>query len=247
MSIDVQMNLRTRKLGILIKDARLSGNKSLKECAEALGITSGIFKAYEEGRKAPSLPELEILAYYLDLPLAHFWSNDVVSDNSSPLSSMNLQVLVGIRHRMIGALLRKQRMESGTSIKVLSKQSGISTSRLNAYELGDSPVPVPVLEGLMSILDGRIESMFDNSGPVGKRLVEKKVVQEFLQLPPELQSFVCKPVNQPYLELAMSLSGFSTEKSPLVAKTRTQPINGGSGGHARTDFIWPFCSITKYG
>jgi len=219
MSIEVQVNLRTRKLGILIKGARLSVNKSLKECAEAMGITSGIFKAYEEGRKAPSLPELEILAYYLDLPLAHFWGSDVVSDKSSPLSSNNLQVLVGIRQRMIGALLRKQRMESGTSINVLSKQSGISTSRLNAYELGNSPVPVPVLEGLMSILDGRIENMFDNSGPVGKSLVEKKVIQEFLQLSPELQAFVCKPINQPYLELAMSLSGLPTEKLRSVAES----------------------------
>jgi len=168
MSMDVRVNLRTRKLGILIKDARLSANKSLKECAQAMGITTGIFKAYEEGRRSPSLPELEILAFYFDLPLEHFWSNDVVSDNASPLSSINLQSLVGIRQRMIGALLRKQRLESGTSIKTLSKQSGISTSRLNAYELGESPVPLPVLEGLMSIMDGRIESLFDNSGPVGQ-------------------------------------------------------------------------------
>jgi transcriptional regulator with XRE-family HTH domain len=219
MGIDVQVNLRTRKLGILIKDARLSVNKSLKECAQAIGITPGILNAYEAGRRAPSLPELETLAYYFDLPLAHFWSNDFVSDNASPLSSINLQALVGIRQRMIGALLRKQRLESGTSIKALSKQSGISTSRLNAYELGESPVPVPVLEGLMSILDGRIESLFDNSGPVGQWLVEKKVIHEFLQLPPDLRAFVCKPVNQPYLELALSLSGLSTEKLRSVAES----------------------------
>lgn len=219
MSIDVQVNLRTKKLGILLKDARLSKNKSLKECAQAMGITSGIFKAYEEGRRAPSLPELEILTYYLDLPLAHFWSDDILSDTASPMSSINQQALVGIRQRMIGALLRKQRLDSGTSLKTLSTQSGISTSRLNAYELGESPVPVPVLEGLMSIMDGRIESLFDNSGPVGQWMSEKKIIQEFLHLPSELQSFVCKPVNQPYIELALSLSGLSTEKLRSVAES----------------------------
>jgi transcriptional regulator with XRE-family HTH domain len=219
MSMEAKVNLRTRKLGILIKDARLSVNKSLKECAQAIGITTGILTAYEEGRRAPSLPELEILAYYLNLPLAHFWSNDVVSDNASPLSTVNLKVLVGIRQRIIGALLRKQRTESGTSIKVLSKQSGISASRLKAYEVGESPIPVPILEGLMSILDARIESMFDQTGPVGQWLVEKKITQDFLQLPPELQAFVCKPVNQPYIELALSLSGLSTEKLRSVAES----------------------------
>lgn len=218
MNMDVQVNLRTRKLGILIKDARLSVNKTLKECAHAVGITTGILKAYEEGRRAPSLPELEILAYYFNLPMGHFWSNDVVSDNTSPIQSINLQALIGIRQRMIGAMLRKQRMESGTTIKALSKLSGISTSRLTAYELGETAVPVPVLEGLMSILDANIENLFDHSGPVGKWLGEKKVIQEFLQLPPELQEFVCKPVNQPYLELAISLSGLSTEKLRSVAE-----------------------------
>ena len=219
MSMDVKVNLRTKKLGILIKDARLSKNKTMKECAQAMDITTGVFKAYEEGRKSPSLPDLEILAFYMNLPLDHFWSTDVVSDNASPLGSINIHALVGIRQRMIGALLRKQRIDSGTSIKALSKQSGISTSRLSAYELGDSPIPVPILEELMSILDGRIESMYDQSGPVGKWLEEKKVIQEFLQLPPELQSFVCNPVNQPYLELALSLSGLSPDKLRSVAES----------------------------
>jgi transcriptional regulator with XRE-family HTH domain len=219
MSIDVRVNLRTRKLGILIKDARVSVNKSLNECAQAMGINTEILKEYEEGRKAPSLPELEILAYYLDLPLEHFWSSKVVSNNASPLSSINQTVLVGVRQRMIGALLRKQRLESGTSIDALSKQSGISTSSLNAYELGESPIPVPVLESLMVILGGSIESLFDNSGPVGKWIMEKKMIQEFLQLPPEIQAFVCKPVNQPYIKLALSLSSLSNEKLRSVAES----------------------------
>jgi transcriptional regulator with XRE-family HTH domain len=184
-----------------------------------MGITPGILRAYEEGRKAPSLPELEVLAFYLNLPLAHFWSSDVISDNTSPLESINLQALVGIRQRMIGALLRKQRLEAGVSLKSLSEQSGTSTSRLKAYELGESSIPVPVLEGLMSILDARIESLFDNKGPIGQWLVEKKAIQEFLQLPPDLQTFVCKPVNRPYLELALSLSGLSTEKLRSVAES----------------------------
>jgi hypothetical protein len=50
-------------------------------------------------------------------------------------------------------------------------------------------------------------------------LVEQKVLQDFLQLPPELQSFVCKPVNQPYLELALSLSGLSKERLRFVAES----------------------------
>jgi hypothetical protein len=78
---------------------------------------------------------------------------------------------------------------------------------------------VTVLESLMTILGGSIESLFDNSGPVGKWIMEKKMIQEFLQLPPEIQAFVCKPVNQPYIKLALSLSSLSNEKLRSVAES----------------------------
>jgi len=219
MSIDIQVNLRTRKMGVLIKDARLAAHKSTPECAEAMGITVGIFRSFEEGRRAPSLPELEVLAFFLNLPMSHFWGNDMVSEHDSPLKTINLPILIGVRQRMIGALLRKQRLETGVSLKSLSEQSGIPASRLKVYELGESPIPAPVLEGLLSLLDERIETLYDQTGPIGQWLVQRRVIQEFLELSPELQSFVCKPVNRPYIELALSLSGLSTEKLRSVAET----------------------------
>ncbi len=49
-------------------------------------------------------------------------------------------------------------------------------------------------------------------------MIQQKAVQDFLQLPPELQNFVSKPVNRPYLELAMKLSSMSTDKLRSVAE-----------------------------
>ncbi len=62
MTIQVQVSVRSRKLGVLIRDARLAARKTIPECAQAMGVTGGVFRAYEEGRRAPSLPELEMLA-----------------------------------------------------------------------------------------------------------------------------------------------------------------------------------------
>ena len=73
MDIRTQTTLRTKKLGVLIRDVRLAARRNLDECAKAIGVTKGVFRAYEEGRRAPSLPELEILVYYLKLPIDHFW------------------------------------------------------------------------------------------------------------------------------------------------------------------------------
>jgi len=84
--------------------------------------------------------------------------------------------------------------------------------------LGDKPIPLPILEGLTSLLGGQIETLFDQTGQIGLWMVQQKAVQDFLQLPPELQNFVCKPVHRPYLELAMKLSNMSTDKLRSVAE-----------------------------
>ena len=218
MSIQAQASIRTKKLGILIRDARLAARRGIPECAKAIGVTNGIFRAYEEGRKAPSLPEMEVLVYFLDMPFRRFWSKEAVSDDMSPTESLNLPVLVGVRQRMIGALLRQARLKASISPKALSEQSGTSTSRIRAYELGERSIPLPELEGLITLLNGQIESLFDQTGPVGQWLSQQQAIQDFKKLPPELQDFVCKPVNRPYLDLALKLSELSTEKLRSVAE-----------------------------
>ena len=159
-----------------------------------------------------------MLSYALNLPLNRFWSKDTTSNDAMLTETMNLPAFVGIRQRLIGALLRQMREKASISLRALSELSGISTARLKAYELGERPIPLPELEGLTALLGGQVELLFDQTGPIGLWMVQQKAIQEFLQLPPELQNFVSKPVNLPYLELAKKLSGMSTNKLRSVAE-----------------------------
>ena len=218
MSIQAQVTIRSRKLGVLIRDARLAACKTIPECARTIGVTVGIFRAWEEGRRSPSLPELEVLSYSLNLPLRRFWSKDATSDDALPTENLNLPAFVGIRQRLIGALIRQMREKASLSPSALSGLTGISTARLKAYELGIRPVSLPELEGLTAVLGGQIETLFDQTGTIGLWMVQQKAIQDFLQLPPEMQNFVSKPVNRPYLELAKKLSGMSTDKLRSVAE-----------------------------
>ncbi len=218
MSIQAQINLRTRKLGVLIRDARLAARKTLAEAARAIGVTSASLKACEEGRRSPSLPELEVLAYYLNLPIQHFWSHEALSDDASRTAPINLTVLASLRHRIIGTILRQKRLQASISLKALSLETGIAQGKLTAYELGEKPIPLAELEALLTVLGGRVESFFDQNGPVGQWMNEQQSIQEFLELPLELRAFVCMPVNRPYLALARNLSMLSTEKLRSVAE-----------------------------
>ncbi len=218
MDTHSQITLRMKKLGVLIRDARLASRRDIGECAEAVGVTKSIFRSYEEGRRAPSLPELETLVYYLKLPIHHFWSQSSISDEAPAAEPFDLPRLVEVRQRMIGALLRQRRNDASISIKALSRETSISGARLKAYELGERPIPLPELEVLATALGSRVETFFDESGPIGQWMNDQKGIQQFLELPRELQNFVCQPVNRPYLELALKLSSLSTEKLRSVAE-----------------------------
>lgn len=218
MDTKTQITIRTKKLGVLIRDARLAVRRSVQECAEAIGVRTGIFRAYEEGTKSPSLPELESLVFYLDLPLDHFWSREIKSTNTAPHQKLDLPKLHAIRQRKVGALLRQERMNASISIRSLAQSTGIASSRIKAYELGERAIPLPELEVLVATLGGRIESFFDSSGPIGQWMLSEETVKQFLEMPVEVRQFVSAPVNRPYLELAMKLSSMSRDKLRSVAE-----------------------------
>lgn len=218
MSVQTQILLRTKSLGVLIRDARTFRRKTIAECAALLNISPSVLRAWEEGRKAPSLPELEVLAYALELPISHFWSKEIRSDDENAAENLNLPLLIGLRHRVVGALLRKAREAASISLRALSEQSGIPVSRLHAYELGERPIPLPELEVLAELLNTRIEAFLDTSGPVGRWFMQQKAISRFLELPDEMQEFVTRPVNRPYIELAMKLSNMSAEKLRSLAE-----------------------------
>jgi transcriptional regulator with XRE-family HTH domain len=213
-----QITIRTKKLGVLLRDARLASRKTLQECSEAVGVTKGIFKSYEEGRRSPSLPELEVLVYFLKLPINHFWGNDAISDDIPFTAQTDLPRLLLLRQRMIGALLRQTREKANKSVRNLSQETGIPSSRLKAFELGERPIPVPDLEVLLGALDSRVEELFDQSGPVGQWMNQQNAIRDFLKLPADLRAFASQPVNIPYLELARKLSTMSTDRLRSVAE-----------------------------
>ena len=218
MDTKSQITIRTKKLGVLIRDARLAARRTVHECAEVIGVRKSVFREYEEGVRPPSLPELEILVYFLDLPMDHFWSSQSRSESISRSEKLDLQKLLAVRQRKIGALLRQERMKSSISIRNLSHQTGIASSRIKSYELGERAIPLPELEVLVRTLGGRIESFFDRHGPVGQWIISEEAVQQFLEMPVEMRQFVALPVNRPYLQLAMKLSSMSRDKLRSVAE-----------------------------
>jgi transcriptional regulator with XRE-family HTH domain len=209
--------IRAKKLGVLIRDVRQKNGKSLDDCAQAMGLSIDELIAMEFGERPPTLPELELLAYYLELPLEHFWSSETLKTDGSD-KSVDAADIIQLRQGVIGDLIHKGRIEAELSIEDLAQKIGITTESLQSYEQGEVPVPLPELEILAQILDNSIGDFEDSQGTVGSWFAEQRNLRIFQDLPQELQEFVSKPINRPYLEFAVRLSELKVEKLRALAE-----------------------------
>ena len=204
-----QIALRNRVIGLLLRDARERADKTKRECAAALGVATATISAFEEGRKAISLPELEVLAYLLDTAVSHFWDRE---PEVGPEETPPLEDVLALRHRIVGALLRQARIEADVSQKELATLLGCSTSRLSSYEYGKRPIPLSELELLAQRLNLPLDYFLDTKeGPVGEWHRREEAWQRFIEFPKEMQEFVSQPINIKYLEIAMRLAQMSAE------------------------------------
>ena len=213
------IQIRRRKLAALILDSRLAARRSAEECAEALGISAQEYQSLETGSLSPTLPQLEILALYLDMPMDHFWGKQSAQRPGVPEPIREQARTLALRNRLIGASIRLGRTNVGLSPQDLAEKTGLSEETLNKYELGEIPVPLPELEIIAAALDTPVEQYFDKKGPIGHQRVQQELIQQFISLPPELQEFVTRPVNLPYLELAVRLSHLDVQKLRSVAES----------------------------
>jgi transcriptional regulator with XRE-family HTH domain len=211
--------LRTKRLGILIKDARLADRRTLKECAKSIGVTEKHFESYENGSEAPSLPELEALAYFLGFPINHFWGNQLLSDRSTPEFLMQLDEIRSTREKEIGLIIKEEREKQNLSLREVSERSSISREKWSKIEDGETALSIPELEIICNSLALRFENVFDKNGPVGKWQQQQESIKHFLELNPEMQNFISLPINHPFIELATRLSSLSVEKLRLIAES----------------------------
>jgi transcriptional regulator with XRE-family HTH domain len=199
--------VRSKIIGVLVKDARQVRGLSLESCAAAAGCAPEVLSAFENGQSSPSLPELEMLAYALDVPLSYFWGDKVLSAQQTPeRAALPAAEVAALRQRIVGALLRQARQMARLEPAEVAQSVGLTPARLSAYELGQYPIPLPELEALAARLGVPIEHFLEAQGPVGEWDSNQRAFERFSQLPPELREFVSRPINESYLRLAQRLS-----------------------------------------
>jgi transcriptional regulator with XRE-family HTH domain len=219
MKTQLLLNLRTKKMAVLILDARLAARRTPQECAAAIDISPEAYQAFESGLHSPSLPELEALAFFLGTPLDHFWGKDSLSQKKEGQPLPKLSQVRQMRNRMISARIGLERSQANLSIADLAEKTGLSAELLEKYEKDGVAIPLADLEILAQKLKIPIEDLFDLKGPAGKQRKEQEMLAVFKEMPEELQRFICQPINRPFLELALHFQGMPVDKLRSIAES----------------------------
>lgn len=209
--------LRARILGVLIRDARQAAGLDLDPCAGQINVSPATLKSWELGKSMPSLPQIELLAYTLGVPISHFWGTSTLLERNAR-EDVDIDEYVTLRNHLIGALLRAAREQANLTPEQLAAEAGIPASNIMAYELGQRPVPTPILATLASVCRVNLSYFLENGNKVGTFLMLQEDLKNFSGMSPELRRFVSSPTNQPYIELAMKLAQMGTAELRGVAE-----------------------------
>lgn len=206
---------RAKILGDLIRDARLRAGRSVADCAQTLGIPEDTFAQAETGDYTPALPDLEVLAMYLNVPMAHFWGNESL-DTPHEKDYKNF---AKIRHRIIGALLRRARIQSKESVEDVAEQIGVTPEQIEDYESGETAVPLFDLEKLGKYYGVSMDYFSDEArGPLAQHESRHKMQKRFDDLPPDIRKFVVEPINLSYIQIAVDLSEMDVKRLRNIAE-----------------------------
>jgi transcriptional regulator with XRE-family HTH domain len=218
MDAPQEIAIRNRIVGILVKRARLDAAKTQQECAEFLGCSPSMFSQYERGMRGLSLPQLEALAYFLDVPLEALLDPDRPYEPQEE-ERLPIAQIMELRQRILAVQLRKCRETAGLTQQEMGDLLGCSAYMISQYESGKSEIPLAELE-LAARQCGRALDAFidDNTVPLGQGVQRRRQLDRLDELPPDVRDFILKPTNSLYLRIAMLVSDLKADKLRKIAE-----------------------------
>ena len=212
--------IQNKIVGVVLRDARTQAGKSIQECAQQLFCSPDYLAQAEEGLVGLTLPQTEALAHLLNVPLERFLGQEQEQQDQEAVREQALSYdnVMTIRRKIIGVIIRQARLESGQTLDDLAATLEEEPERLARIELGEEQIPLTALRTLGEMLG------IDFGTFVAKYIIpltpaeqKERDLQRLANLPQEVREFILKPINMPYLQIAMNLSSMPAEALRQIA------------------------------
>ena len=209
------MRLRAKILGVLIRQRRVAASRSIEDCADHLQTPPELVTAWEYGDEAPSLPQLEHLASYLNVAVSAFWQyqESIAVEQDGPEHDQ----FVALRQRLLGGLLRAARDLEGISIEQLSELSAVDKDLLQAYEYGEQVIPMNHLLALANSLGRKLDYFLESGQELDAALEEVSASSASAANCDEKRRFAVDQKTQGIIKLAVAFSQIPGEELHKIA------------------------------
>lgn len=211
--------IRGKMIGVLLRDARLDAGRTLEDCARVLQTAAEQIEQWEYGDVVPSLPQLEILAYYLGVPVSHFWGANTLESEREDYSTTAQHEYLAIRDRMIGVLIRQARLDAQLSLDELSAATGLPADELERYELGEATLPMHRLSVIAGALKKNMRYFLESNSHFGEYLSMREEWTRFAEMPDDVRAFAANPLHAGFIEIAMMLSQMPADRLRRVGES----------------------------
>ncbi len=210
--------IQNKMIGVALRNARLQANKEIDECAEVLSCPAELIVQAEQGQASLTLPQIEVLAHLLNTPLEYMLGDKVLTQEDAPDVALPYHNVMTIRRKIIGVILRQARLELGRTLDDVAAPFGYTPEHLARIELGEEPLTLVELRALAGHLNISFEDFIaQDIIPLTAAERDARDLQRLAHLPADVRDFVLKPINTPYLQVAMNLSSMPAEALRQIA------------------------------
>ena len=171
-------------------------------------MTPARVRQYESGAREISLPELELLALYLEIPLSFFLNEESRIEEEATFPPTQEEIRA--RKGALGIRIKQARLAAGKSKEECAEVIECKPGTIGRYERGLGDIPITSLERLAQFLNVNLFYFIeearsrDSSGVLD--------LEKLARLPKEVRGFVLDSANLPYLRMAVKFSDLPTDK-----------------------------------
>lgn len=210
-----------------IQNIRKANRRSIHDCASLLDITKEQYLGFENGTAQLTLPDVELLARFFDVPLTAFF-------DESPLDNLTLSLpershrpqYKHLRHKMIRAKFNMLREKTGVTLEELHEKTGIPQKDLSDFDNISTPIPISNLIMIADCLGESLDYFLDEN----YQTIENQPDQDNQKTPkwqpeyPEIDKADDNREDDPYEQLVSALKIIPKEEQAQIAKILLQYI-----------------------
>lgn len=208
-----------------IKKVRTRKQQSIHNCAMILDISKENYLKFENGEKPLSLPEIELIAIYLGIPMQNLFDDDPVKDDSLLVLQDEVQPQYrNLRQKMIRAKLNAEKTKRGISLEKLHQETGIPLQALTFYENGDLPIPFHHLIQISKVLSLPMDAFFSQENMAKKSASPHNGQPNWQQEYPESETENRISAGEAHSPLEIAISMLPIEDQAAMAKTLLEKL-----------------------